>query len=428
MNSQSIDKNRRKFLRAAGVGIALPLLDRFLPKSAAQEFKEAASPQRLVFICTTLGLHAPNFFPEQTGAQYSPPKYLETLSEFRNDFTIYSGLSHPDQSGNDGHSSESTWLTSAPHPGLAGFRNTISVDQFAAEKLGYVTRFPSLVLGTSSSSQSCTRSGVSIPAMQHPSKVFVELFLEGSQDEITKQIQNLSEGRSILDTVSAEAKRFAKTSGGADRERLAEYFNSVREMEKQLAAAESWIKKPKPVIAVTQPRDIANESDLIGRAALMFQLIPLALQTDSTRVITVTMRGRNDVPVVNGVSIDHHNLSHHGNEENKLAQLELIERAQMKALAGLLRALADKDEAGHRLLDRSSILFGSNLGNANSHDARNLPILLAGGGHKHGQHLALARGEAKENTPLSNLFVSMLQAQGHEVDRFGSSTGTITLS
>ena len=414
--------DRRRFLRAAGVGLSLPLLDRFLPASLAGQTQDHR--RRTVYICTTLGLYGPNLFPAETGFDYQPTPYLELLSEHRNDLTVFSGLSHPEQSGADGHSSEKTWLTSAPHPGLGGFRNTVSVDQLAAERLGYVTRFPSLILGTSNSSQSYTRSGVMIPAMSRPSQVFAELFLAGTDNEVRRQIQRLREGRSILDTVAEAARELSRSSGSDDKQRLDEYFNSVRDMEKRLEAAQAWMTKPKPVVEALQPEDISNESDLIGRAELMFELIPLALQTDSTRVIAVTLQGRNDVPVVPGVNIDHHNLSHHGQEQEKLAQLELIERTIFGAFGGLLKSLGEKDESGRRLLDETSIVFGSNLGNANSHDWRNLPILLAGGGFKHGAH----RGFDKENNvPLSNLFVSLLQAQGHELDRFGSSSGTLDL-
>jgi hypothetical protein len=153
---------------------------------------------------------------------------------------------------------------------------------------------------------------------------------------------------------------------------------------------------------------------------LLFELVPLALQTDSTRLITILVQGRGDVPPVPGVTIDHHNLSHHGQDPEKIRQLELIEKAEMKAVGRLLTALRQKTEGGAAMLDNTMVLFGSNLGNANSHDWRNLPILLAGGGFKHGQHVAF---DAKNNVPLCNLFVQMLRQMGVNADQFGSSTG-----
>jgi hypothetical protein len=410
---------RRRFLQAAGVGLALPLLDCFLPRRASAA--EAAPPKRLVAICTSLGIHAPFFFPQAGGKDYEDSPYLSLLKEHRERFTVLSGISHPDQSGANGHTSEMTWLTSARHPGLGGFRNTISIDQLAAEKIGFETRFPSVQLGTSGTSQSFTRSGVMIPAETKPSKMFARLFLAGSKDEMAAEVQKLREGRSIMDTVRDEARRFSNRVGPGDRQRLEEYFSSIREMEERLAKAEDWAHKPKPEVEAKQPQDITDEKDLIGRMRLLFDLIPLIVQTDSTRLITVLVQGRNDVPPVPGVSIDHHNLSHHGQDEQKIAQLKLIEEAQMKAIAELLGKMHGKSEAGQTLLDQTMILFGSNLGNANSHDTRNLPLLLAGGGFQHGQFLA---GNEKDNTPLCNLFVQMLQKLGLELDEFGSSTSS----
>ena len=420
---QSQTEQRRQFLRATGIGLALPLLDRFAPKAIASGVKEP--PRRMVFICSSLGFHGPNVFPEQEGSEYEAPKYLELLKDHRDEFTVFSGLSHPDQAGADGHSSQKTWLTSAPHPGLGGFRNSVSVDQFAAEKLGYVTRFPSLVLGTHGGSQSYTRSGVMIPADSSPSKVFAKLFLKGTEKEIKQQIQKLKDGQSILDAVAAEAKQLSKRSSSSDRDRLTEYFESVREMENRLSEAEAWEGRPKPTIEAKPPKDIKEANDLIGRMKLLFDLIPLAIQTDSTRVIAVLAHGRNDVPKVPGVSIDHHNLSHHGQDPEKIRQLELIESAEFLAFGELMKSLKEKDESGGRLIDSTSVVFGSNLGNANAHDWHNLPILLAGGGFKHGRHVAF---DKDNNTPFANLFLTLLQRQGIEVDRFGSSSGTLELS
>jgi hypothetical protein len=372
-----------------------------------------------VIVCTSLGVHAPYLFPSETGRDYSPTPYLEWLKEHRQHFTLISGLSHPEQSGADGHSSEITWLTAARHPGLAGFRNSVSIDQLLAERIGLHTRFPSLQMGTNGTSQSYTRSGVMIPAEYKPSRLFGKLFLDGSAEEVAAQRQKLREGRSILDAVRDEAQRLSRRSPAADRTKLDEYFSSVREMEERLVKADEWAQRPKPKVETPAPQDIAEEKDLIGRMTLLFDLIPLILQSDSTRVVTVLVQGRNDVPPVPGVSIDHHNLSHHGQDDEKIRQLRLIEEAQFRALAGLYAALQAASEGSRTLLDQTAVLFGSNLGNANSHDTRNLPILLAGGGFQHGQHLALDR---QHNTPLSNLFVQLLQRMQVDVDRFGSST------
>ncbi len=341
----------------------------------------------------------------------------------RQDFTLFSGLSHPDQTGANGHTSEMTWLTAARFPGLGGFKNTVSLDQLAAEKIGLQTRFPSLVLGTGTPSLSYTRGGVMIPAESRPSRVFAQLFLDGTPADVQQQARKLREGRSIMDAVQDEVKRLTRKVGAADREKLDEYFSSVRELERRLATSEAWARRPKPKLNLQPPRDITDGTDLIGRMRLLFDLVPLALETDSTRVMTIFLQGANSVPPVKGVTLDHHNLSHHGRDPAKIEQLRLIEAAEMRVVRDLLGKLKTKREGGTPLLDKTMVLFGSNLGNANSHDTRNLPILLAGGGFKHGRHVAF---DANKNSRLCNLFVSMLQRLGVETDKFGSSTGTLT--
>jgi hypothetical protein len=411
--------DRRTFLRASGVGLALPILDAFLPNGvrAAQE----KIPQRLVCICTTLGLHAPFLFPESGGTDFESTPYLKILDSHRGDLTLINGISHPDQSGADGHSSAMTWLTAARHPGLAGFKNSISIDQLLASKIGLETRFPSLQLSTDGSSQSYTSSGIMIPGEQSPSRMFTKLFLEGTAEAKDAQIQKLREGKSIMDTVRDETRQFRNQIGKEDRKKLEEYLHSVREMEQRLSSAEAWVHKPKPKVDAEVPQDIKENKDLIGQMQLLFELIPLALQTDSTRLITVMVQGRNDVPPIPGVSIDHHNLSHHGQDSQKIQQLRLIEEAQMHAFDKLLTALSRKQEGASRLLDSTSVVFGSNLGNANSHDTKNIPLLLAGGKFRHGQHLILDR---EKNTPFCNLFVQVAQQMGHEIEQFGSSSGS----
>lgn len=436
--------HRRTLLRAAGVALALPSLESMYRGYAFSQTAESSNltssnsptgnspkpPQRLVTICTSLGIHAPFLFPQSSTSQASTSEpstsdsstpYLDVLKEHRQQMTLFSGLSHPDQAGADGHTSEQTWLTAARHPGLGAFRNSISLDQWIAESTGVQTRFPSLVLGTGHSSQSYTRSGVMIPAEDRPSRVFAKLFLDGNPDEVASQLRKLREGRSIMDTVGEQAKRLERRVGPQDRDKLQEYFQSVRDMEVRLAQSEAWSQKPKPKIEAEAPKDISDEKDLIGRMNLLLDLIPLALQTDSTRLITVFVQGRNDVPPVPGVNIDHHNLSHHGQDETKIQQLKLIELAQFQALNRLLSQLRTKTEEDKPLLDSTMVLYGSNLGNANSHDTRNLPVLLAGGKFRHGRYHAY---DSKNNVPLCNLFVQMLQQMGMETDRFGSSTSS----
>jgi hypothetical protein len=418
--------SRRTFLRAAGVGLALPALDAMIPVGlrAARAAEAATPPRRMITICTTLGIHTPYLFPTTTGLDYAATPYLELLKDHRRELTVFSGMSHPLQAGANGHSSEMTFLTAVQNPGLSGFRNSISVDQLAAEKIGFHTRFPSLVLSTNGGgSQSYTRSGIPIPSEYSPSKTFAKLFLDGKPAEIEAQREQLRQGRSILDAVADESKRLERRVSAADRAKLDEYFTSVREMETRIAMSQEWVKRPKPKVDAVQPVDSKVDADLINRLKLVIDLIPLALQTDSTRVVSLTVQGRGDVPQIPGVSVDHHGLSHHGQDPDKLEQLKLVESEIFKGLNNLLTGLKSKKEAGGTLLDNTSMLFGSNLGNANSHDSRNLPIVIAGGGFKHAGHVGY---DVKNNKPLSNLFVSMLQKMGLEEEKFGSSTGTIS--
>jgi hypothetical protein len=406
---------RRHFLRAAGVSLALPLLE-------AHAVAAAKSPRRMVCICTPLGLHPEFFFPEKAGKDYGSTPYLDLFQDLREDFTVVSGLAHPEVGSS--HDSIFSFLTAAPHPEQrAGFKNSISLDQFAAEKIGGETRFPSLTLSCEGFSLSWTRSGAIVPSDIWPANVFARLFLEGKPDEVEAQARQLRDGRSILDAVGEQSKSLKSNLGTADRDKLDEYFTSVRELEQRLARAEEWSKKPKPKVSVKPPQNNNVPGDVVGKSRLMFDLIHLALQTDSTRIVTLMLLGTSLVPPVLGVSLGHHDLSHHGKDPNKIKQLAMVETEMLKTFREFLTKLKESKEEGETLLDRTSVFFSSNLGNASNHSTKNLPVILAGGGFRHGRHLAF---DAKDHPALSNLYVSMLQRMGIEADRFGSSTGTLT--
>lgn len=406
--------NRRHFLRSAGVTLSLPVLE-----SLAGEVKPI---RRMVSICAPLGMHAQFFFPEQSGRSFALSPYLETVKDLRDDFTVISGLSHPGVGSS--HDSIYSFLTGARHPeNRAGFRNTISLDQFAAEKIGGYTRFPSLSLTSEGFSLSWTRSGAMVPAENWPATVFARMFLEGRPDEVQEQARRLTDGLSILDTVRDQAKRLLPKLGTRDREKMDEYFTSVRELEQRMTTAEEWSKKPKPQVGVKPLQNNMNSADLIGKARLMFDLSHLALQTDSTRLITMMLLGTSSVPPIQGVSMGHHDLSHHGQDPAKIAQLRTVETELMKVVAEFLTRLKSTQEQDGSLLDGTQVFFSSNLGNASNHSTKNMPVLLTGGGFKHGQHLAFSGEDAP---PLCNLYVSMLQRLGIETDQFGTSTSTLT--
>ena len=412
--------SRRTVLRGIGVALALPLLDAMRP-AFAKEPAAAAAPKRFVAICTTLGVHRPFLEPATAGKGYAPTPYLLQMKDHLDKLTVLSGVCHQDQNGGNGHSTENTWLTSARHPGLVGFKNTISLDQEMAARLGPVTRVPYLALSTGNSSLSWTSSGVQIPGDGSPSKVFSRLFLQGTPAEITAQKRSLERGRSVLDTVNGQAKKLQKDLGARDQEKLDQYLTSVRELETDLTESTAWLDRPKPKVDATAPKDVANRDDVVGRIKLMNQMMTLALQTDSTRVITFRVEGGGNVPVgIDGVTQGWHELSHHGKNPEKIDQLGKIESALFAAFGEFLGQLRGVQENGVPLIDRTAVMIGSNLGNASSHEWKNLPLVVAGGGFKHGSHLAF---DQANNLPFSNLFVQMLHHMGIEAERFGSSTG-----
>ena len=403
--------NRRDFLRGSGVALMLPLLE-------ARGATAANVPKRMVAINFPLGFHGPNFFPEGTGRNYELSDYLQPATALRNDFTIVSGTSHPDVDG--GHSAEKSFLTAAPHPGSRSFKNTISLDQFVAQRLGGSTRYASLTIGDHGMSWS--PNGVAVPHESSPSAVFAKLFLSGTPKEIAAQKVHLQDGRSILDVVLEVANRMAAKAGKLDREKLDQYFTAVRETEKNLIKAEKWHGTPKPKVDAQQPEQFAS-ADIVGRLRAHFEIVRLALMTDSTRVIALGGNGGSQVLPIKGVSLGYHELTHHGKNPEMIQQLELIDRETMKTWADFLTNLKETPEGEGNLLGNTQVLLGSNLGNASGHLTTNLPIILAGGGFKHGQHLAF---DKINNAPLPNLFVSMLQGLGLEVDKFASGTGTLT--
>ncbi|QDU26239.1 hypothetical protein ETAA8_13150 [Anatilimnocola aggregata] len=408
--------NRRTFLRASGAALALPLLDAMRPAFG----QTAEAPRRMLCICTNLGVLERHFFPAEIGRGYALTPYLEAIKDHRDQFTVVSGSSHGEVTG--GHSAEVTFLTAAPHPGTASFRNSISLDQFAAERIGHLTRVSALPLVVSKAgnqSLSFTSSGVMLPAERSPAQVFKALFVAGDAAAVQKQVEQLRTGRSILDAVADRAAALQKQVGSSDRERLDQYFTSVREVERRLLIAEEWERKPKPKVDAPPLKD---GEYLLEKLGAMYDLAHLAFATDSTRLATLFIKLDGFSEHIPGVGSESHNLSHHVGREDKLRELKNLELAEFQQLNALLTKLHSSQEGGSTLLERTQVLYGSNLGNGNNHDTKNLPILLAGGGFKHGQHLAF---DKTNNEPLPNLFVSMLQRLGIETDKFASSKGTL---
>lgn len=418
--------SRRTLLRGAGATLALPWLEA-LPRAAAAGVD--APPVRAIFISNNLGILPKPFFPKTAGHGYELSPYLARLADHRGDFTVISGLSHPSVRG--GHSTENCFLTAARNPTASGFRNTISLDQFAAERIGHLTRFSTLNLGVNidraNRSLAWTRDGCLIPPEDRPSRLFEKLFVTGSPAEVAVRRRQLRERESILDALGDDARRLEKRVSMADRHRLDQYLTSVRELEERLQVAGAWEERPKPQPPTAKPADITDRAQIFAGFEAMLDMARLAIETDSTRLVTLMVdafatpafRLADERTTTDG----YHSLSHHGQSAEKLAQLEAADHWQMDLLATLLAKLAERREGDGRLLDRTIVLYGSNLGDANTHDNTNLPILVAGGSFRHGSHLAFPHDD---NQPLSNLFVSVLQRMGIEAGAFGSSTGPLT--
>lgn len=401
---------RRTVLKRAGIALGLPMLDAMIPAFAASAPK---NPKRFVGVSLSLGLHNPYLVPKNDGTSYTPSPYLKSMQDIRDEFTVISGSSHPGVKG--GHTAEASIFSACPMGRGSSSKNTISLDQYMAKHLGDKTRFPSLVLNTSNQrSPSYSENGAMIPAINDPRKLFNTLFI-GDSPTARKQKKEITRGgRSIMDIVRDETKTLERQVGPGDREKLDEWFTSVRELELRLQANEAWIDKPKPKVGKAPSSPDRNNAPDIMRAFL--DTVFLALQTDSTRFVTLHCSG-NAVRALEGVEESYHSLSHHGQSGEKLEQLAIVEKATIDRWGDFLRKLK-----GANLIDDTMVLLTSNLGNASSHDNRNMPVLFGGGGYKHGRHLAFSQ---TNNYPLPNLYLSMLQNLGMEADSFATSTGTM---
>ncbi|MEM0895603.1 MAG: DUF1552 domain-containing protein [Verrucomicrobiota bacterium] len=405
--------SRRTVLRGAGVALGLPLLDAMTPAFGSDAPERN---KRFVGVSLSLGLHNPNLVPETAGKDYKPSPYLRSLQDIRDKFTVVSGASHPGVTG--GHTAEGSIFTACPNSRGSTSRNTISIDQLFAKHLGHETRFPSIVLNTGNEkSPSYTENGAMIPAEEDPRRLFKKLFIDDSTADKKRQAELLRGGKSIMDIVGAEAKALTREVGPGDRDKLDAWYTSVRELEGRLEARKDWVEKPKPKISQKElvPPDPNNAADI---KRVMLDLIFLALQTDSTRFVTLHCT-HNTVNALEGVDESYHGLSHHGRDEEKLEQLALVEQAMINSWGNFLRELKAVDMGGHTLLDDTMVILTSNLGNASSHDNRNMPCLFAGGGFEHGQHLAF---DQKNNYPLPNLYLSMIHNAGLPFESFATSS------
>ncbi len=416
--------NRRNFLKATGITLALPTmasLDHF-PGTA----QAAARSEKMKMVCVgnSFGMYAQNFFPAKSGRDFDLPQLIKPLQPHRNDFTVFSNLDHGIKGG---HFAVHSFLSGVKTEEAKSMpEGNISIDQRAAEHVGSSSRFPSLTIGSDTGlhggcRMSWTRSGARVPPITSPKELFRKLFIDSSPAALAREKEQVALRGSILDAVYGEAQSLQKNLDARDKEKLDEYFTSIRDVEKKLQQDKNWLNVSKPTVKYEEP----GYQGIVKDLPALFDLLVLALQTNSTRIATLEIASKNFDTAFLGLKSGYHSLSHHGKKPDKLKDLGVIEEYQMKQLSRFITKLKNvsaADESGP-LFDSTMVLFGSGMGNGNAHTNSNLPILLAGGGFRHGEHKVYEKGN---RTPLSNLYLSMLQRFGVETDFFSKSTGTLS--
>ncbi len=417
---------RRLLLRSMAATLALPSLPSFLMRSVQGDSALRAvngsddDAKRFVAIGNLLGFQVKQLFPETAGSNYEKTTLLEPLWDNRDQFTVFRGLDHGVKGGHF-----------AVHSFLSGVLNSeaqnrpdgnVTLDQFLADEIGTATRFPSLTVGSEGGIHggcqiAWTKSGVRVPPITGPAQLFDRLFTSDSQERKASRHQENNLQASILDAVRDEANRLSKRINQEDKAKLDEYFTSVRDVEKRLELRQRWTSQPKPDAPFEKPANRNAVEDL----PLLYDLIALALQTDCTRIATLEIGG-DFLPQHLNITRDYHGLSHHGNDPAAIDSLIQLERYQIQHFGKFLTRLSGIQDGERTLLDSTTVLFGSGMGDANSHKNSDLPIILAGGGYRHGEFRQVPR-EGINKVPLSNLFVDIAQRMGVETESFGNSTG-----
>lgn len=427
MNAKPIQSSdyidRRHFLKGCGAAIALPFLESLpRPGRLLAATPASAEPMRMVCVGLNYGLYPGDFFPETTGRDYELTKLLQPLSALKRDMTVFSHLDHPGVKG--GHEAVHTFLSGILSEDSKDMPDrNITMDQMAAEFIGAETRFASLQVGIGGGGLSWTRNGVAIPPITKLQTLFDALFLETTQSKRQRLSESYELNGSILDVVKEDAAALEKRISRNDIEKLDEYFTSIREVEKRLAQSQSWLDSPKPKVDYRMPQPTPD--DFYSEVPVFYDLMRLALETDSTRVISCGIDGWSGNSGLPGVTQGYHFLTHHGQDVSRLKELSIIENFHTNQVARFLESLKrSQGSDSSSLLDKTMVLFGSGMGNASSHSNRDLPLVLAGGGFQHGEHKDYPK-KGNRQTPACNLYVSMLQKFGLEVDQFGSSTGSL---
>jgi len=414
--------NRRHFLLSSlGASLALPSMSSLQAKGAVQAAKGAGmGARRFVAIGNLLGYQTKSLFPTTTGRNYEKTTLLEPVWNIRDKMTVFRGLDHGVKGG---HFAVHSFLSGVLHSEAQNRPDgNVTIDQYLADAVGFETRFPSLTVGSEGGIHggcqiAWTKSGVRVPPVTNPAELFEKLFISDSPERQARRAQENKVQASILDSVLEEANRLSKKVNQEDKAKLDEYLTSVRDVEKRLELRQRWTNQPKPKAPFDKPANRNAVEDI----PLLYELIALALQTDSTRIATLEIGG-DFMPQHLGIKKDWHGLSHHGNDPEAIESLITLEKYQIEHFGKFVARLAKMNDGERSLLVSTTVLFGSGMGDGNVHKNTDLPILLAGGGYKHGEFREVPR-EGINKVPLCNLFVDIAQKMGVETDSFGSSTG-----
>jgi hypothetical protein len=433
---------RRSFLKGVGTAMALPLLESMAPVARAAVIQPA--PRRMAFVYVPNGANMADWTPKELGENFELPAILQPLEKVRSEVSVLSGLTHDKGRANgdgagDHARASSTFLTGCQPRKTDGadIKVGMSADQYAAQKIGRQTRFPSLEIGCDRGQQagncdsgySCAYSyniawkteSTPLPPEVDPRLVFDRLFgNERPAESAEKRAIQDRQRRSVLDFVLEDARRLQSNLGATDRRKLDEYMTAVRDLELRIEQAQKF-----QVAIPNLDKPTGIPEDYEEHIRLMYDLLALAFQTDSTRIATyvVAHDGSNRPYPFVGVSEGHHDLSHHGNNEEKKKKIATINTFHMRQFAYFVEKMRGIKEGEGSLLDNCMIVYGSGLADGNAHAHNDLPVLLAGrgaGNHNPGRHIRYSK-----ETPMTNLFMTMLDRAGAKVDRIGDSTGML---
>lgn len=446
LNLNRWQMSRRQMLRGLGACIALPLLD------CMAALPVPSKPKRSVFLYIPNGVNTLTWQIEKAGADYEFTAPLKSLEKHRADITPISGLHHPMVIGKH-HNCEKVWLTGANVPGDGGaFRNTVSADQLIADAQGVATRFSSLEMAIEGTSLAWSKDGIQIPAERNTQQIFNMLF--GVEKDSKETIRRrLSRRGSILDLVADDAKRVNNKLGSEDRSKLDEYLTAVRQVEERTRRADEWLNVPKPVVTADEAARLQRKLSMAEAGEyyrLFYDLMVMALRTDSTRVITCGIGSEGNtsgIPEI-GILQTRHGLSHHNGDPEQLRRLTQTDTFLIEQLSYFLDQLKSHREENGTLLDTTQVLWGSGMAYGHSHGNANLPTIIAGGralGYKHGTHVdfnlpkiskydvtdaqshyKICSRPVDDNARVSNLLLTMVQRADVKVEKFQDSIGPIS--